>query len=215
MIDSRIPMNGVRLSVAVVAAGIGLVGGVHAQDSAAAVVTNLRAYQSLAGSLGDSLANLLPAADSPRVAVRIAPPDFAWFLQDAVERPFRGRQCVISAIDSARYAVEFGAVEMNVQYSNSRRDGIFGSRVLDRMIVLLARLRLVDRATGTILMAGERKAVFTDTINSSQVERIEHAALPVTRGTVPPEAFFSGIVEPLIIVAAVAVAIFLLFTVRS
>ena len=208
-------MNGVRFSVAVLAAGIGLAGGVHAQDSAAAVVTNLRAYQSLAGSLGDSLANLLPAADSPRVGVRISPPDFAWFLQDAVERPFRGRGCVISAIDSARYGVEFGAVEMNVHYSNLRREGIFGSRVLDRMIVLLARLRLVDRATGALLMAGEKEAVFSDTIGLSQVERMEHAALPVTRGTVPPEDFFSGIVEPLIIVAAVAVAIFLLFTVRS
>ncbi|HEX7572828.1 MAG TPA: hypothetical protein VF514_07020 [Bacteroidota bacterium] len=208
-------MKGLRLLLAVLVAGIGLVPGLHAQDSASAVVTNLRAYQSLAASLGDSLANLLPATDSVRVTVRIAPPDVAWFLQDAVERPFRGRNCVISANDSSRYGVEFGVLEMHVHYSNLRREGIFGSRVLDRMIVLQARLRLVDRVAGTVGSSGERMAVFSDTIGLSQVERIEHAAVPVTRGTIPPEDFFSGIVEPLIMVGAVAVAIFLLFTVRS
>jgi hypothetical protein len=208
-------MKGLRHSLAVLVAGIGLVPGLHAQDSASAVTTNLRVYQSLAASLGDSLANLLSTADSPRVSVRIAPPDVAWFLQDAVERPFRARNCVISASDSTRYSVEFGAVEMNVQYSNLRRPGIFGSRVLDRMVVLLARLRLVDRATGVVVMTGERKAFFSDTIDLSEIERIEHSAVPVTRGTLPPEDFFSGIAEPLVIVGAVAVAIFLLFTVRS
>jgi hypothetical protein len=208
-------MKGLRHSLAVLVAGIGLVPGLRAQDSASAVTTNLRVYQSLAASLGDSLANLLSTADSPRVSVRIAPPDVAWFLQDAVERPFRARNCVISASDSTRYSVEFGAVEMNVQYSNLRRPGIFGSRVLDRMVVLLARLRLVDRATGVVVMTGERKAFFSDTIDLSEIERIEHSAVPVTRGTLPPEDFFSGIAEPLVIVGAVAVAIFLLFTVRS
>jgi hypothetical protein len=208
-------MKGLRHFLAVLVAGIGLFPGLHAQDSASAVATNLRVYQSLAASLADSLANLLSTADSPRVTVRIAPPDVGWFLQDAVEAPFRARNCVISAGDSARYGVEFGAMEMNVQYSNLRRPGIFNSRVLDRMIVLLARLRLVDRATGRVLMSGERKAVLSDTIGLSQVGRIEHTAVPVTRGTIPPEDFFSGIAEPLVIVGAVAVAIFLLFTVRS
>lgn len=208
-------MKGLRHFLAVLVAWTGLVPGLHAQDSASAVATNLRVYQSLAASLGDSLANLTSTVDSPRVTVRIAPPDVAWFLQDAVERPFRARNCIISAGDSARYSVEFGAVEMKVQYSNLRRPGIFGSRVLDRMIVLLARLRLVDRATGVVLMTGERKAFFSDTIDLSEIERIEHSALPVTRGALPPEDFFSGIAEPLVIVGAVAVAIFLLFTVRS
>jgi hypothetical protein len=64
-------------------------------------------------------------------------------------------------------------------------------------------------------MTGERKAAYADTILLSQVESIEQPAIPSTRGTVPPEDFFSGLVEPLVIVGAVAVAIFLLFTVRS
>ena len=118
-------------------------------------------------------------------------------------------------MDSARFAAELGAVELHVQYSNLRRNGIFGSRVLDRSVVLLAHLRLVDRARGRVIMSGEQKEAYADTIGLSQVERIEHAAVPSTRGTIPAEDFFSGIAEPLVIVGAVAVAIFLLFTVRS
>jgi hypothetical protein len=215
MIDSRLRMNGLRRCLAVIVAGISVTPGLLAQDPAPAVPTNMRVYQSLAASLGDSLALLVVSADSPRVAVTVAPADVAWFLQDPVEKPFRLRHCVISTVDSARFAAEFGAVELHVQYSNLRRNGIFGSRVLDRSVVLLARMRLVDRVGGTVLMSGERKGGYTDTIGLSQVEGVEHAAVPCTHGTIPAEDFFSGIAEPLVIVGAVAVAIFLLFTVRS
>ena len=208
-------MKGLRLSLAVLVAWMGVTPALYAQDPAVAVASNLRVYQSLAESLGDSLARMVPAADSSRVNVKIMPPDAAWFLQDAVERPFRAKSIVVAPNDSARYDVEFGAMEMNVKYTNLRRDGIFGPRILDRSVVLVARLRLVDRVPGRPVMTAERRAVFADTIGLSQVEGIEHAYVPATRGTVPPEDFFSGVAEPIVIIGAVAVAIFLLFTVRS
>ena len=207
-------MIGLRQSLAVFVAGAGLAGALHAQDSSS-TATNLRVYQSLAASLGDSIACRLPRADSQRVSVKIAPADVAWFLQDAFERPFRAMNCVIAGNDSARFGVEFGATGMNVQYSNVRREGMFGQRILDREVVLQARLRLVDRFSGTVIVTGERKARFSDTIPLSRVESLEQQAIPSTRGTIPPEDFFSGLVEPLVIVGAIGVAIFLLFTVRS
>ncbi|HMK39561.1 MAG TPA: hypothetical protein VK569_09485, partial [Bacteroidota bacterium] len=92
---------------------------------------------------------------------------------------------------------------------------LFGSQVLDRSVVLLARLRLTDRRREAVLMAEERRAEHSDTIELAQVEGMEHTAIPSTRGQIPSEDFFSGVVEPLVIIGAVAVAIFLLFTVRS
>ena len=207
-------MKGLRHFLFGCVAATGMVQGLYAQDSAA-TATNMRVYQSLAASIADSAAGLVPAADSPRVAVHIAPADVAWFLQDAVERPFRTKGFRISANDSGTYGMDFGAVGMKVRYANVRRNGIFGSRVLDRSVVLTARVRIVDRARGSVLLSGERESSYEDTIPLSQVDVIEHAAVPATRGTLPPEDFFSGLVEPLVIVGAVAVAIFLLFTVRS
>jgi hypothetical protein len=37
----------------------------------------------------------------------------------------------------------------------------------------------------------------------------------VTKGYLPPEGFFSTWAEPLVIIGAIAVAVYLLFTVRS
>jgi hypothetical protein len=37
----------------------------------------------------------------------------------------------------------------------------------------------------------------------------------VTQGTLPGEGFFSSLVEPLVMIGAIAVAVYLLFTVRS
>jgi hypothetical protein len=215
MIDFRIRMKGLRHFPFVCVTAIGMIQGLYAQDTASATATNMRVYQSLAASLADTAALLIPAADSGRIGVKIAPADVGWFLQDAVERPFRARGFRISANDSGGYAMEFGALLMKVRYANVRRDGVFGSRILDRSVVLTARLRLVDRARGSVLLSVEKESSFDDTIPLSQVDVIEHAAVPVTRGTLPPEDFFSGLVEPLVIVGAVAVAIFLLFTVRS
>jgi len=66
-----------------------------------------------------------------------------------------------------------------------------------------------------VIALGERTASFTDTVAVSDVGDIEQASIPVTRGVLPAEDFFSGIAEPLVVVGAIAVAIFLLFTVRS
>ena len=208
-------MRGLRHFLPLMVGGIVLHGGLCAQDTGAAPATNLRIYQLLATSLSDSLATGIPPGDSARVSVRISPADAAWYLQDAVERPFRQRKCVICAGDSGRYSAEFGAVSMSVRYTNVRKEGFFGSRVLDRSIVLAARMRIVDRMKGTVLTSGERQAEFADTVAVSGIEGLEQASIPATRGSVPPEDFLSGIAEPLVIVGAIAVAIFLLFTVRS
>ena len=208
-------MKGQRHSLRSTVAVVALAGVMHAQSAGALLPTNLRIYQTLAASLGDSLAASIPPADSPRVNIHIAPADVAWFLQDDVERAFRERHWEVRAGDSARYDAELGATAMSVRYTNLRRAGIFGPHFVDRTVTLAARTRLTDRRTAIVIALGERTASFTDTVAVSDVGNIEQASIPVTRGVLPAEDFFSGIAEPLVVVAAIAVAIFLLFTVRS
>ena len=208
-------MKGLRHSLPLAVAAVALAGVLRAQPGDAPAPTNLRIYQSLAASLGDSLAASIPPADSPRVNIRIAPADVAWFLQGDIERAFRERHCAIRTGDSARYGAEFGAVDMRVRYANLRRSGLFGPHVVDRIVVLTLRSRLSDRATGVVVAGGEHTAAYTDTVAVSDVGDLEQASIPVTKGVLPGEDFFSGLTEPLVVVGAVAVAIFLLFTVRS
>ena len=208
-------MKALRHSLRSTVAAIALAGVLHAQPAPDALPTNLRIYQTLAASLGDSLAASIPPADTPRVNIRIAPADVAWYLQDGIEGAFRERHCEVRAGDTARFAAEFGAVAMHVRYTDLRRPGVFGAHVVDRMVTLTARTRLTDRRDGRVIASGEHTASYTDTVPVAAVGGLEQASIPVTRGTLPAEDFFSGIAEPLVVVGAVAVAIFLLFTVRS
>jgi len=208
-------MKGLRHSLRSTVAAIACAGALHAQSAGTPAPTNLRIYQMLAASLGDSLAASIPPADTPRVNVHISPADVAWFLQDDVERAFTARHCAVLGGDSARYGAELGATAMHVRYTNLRRAGLFGSHVVDRTVTLQARTRLTDRRGGLVIAGGEHTVSHADTVAASDVGQIEQASIPVTRGVLPAEDFFSGIAEPLVVVGAIAVAIFLLFTVRS
>lgn len=199
--------------IPVLLAGIAL--NVHAQDTTVSVPTNLRIYQSLVAELADTLASAVAPTDSATVSVRVYPADVVWFLHEPATRPFIVRGFKLSIADTARYGAELGALEMRVRYSNLRRKGFFGAHILDRSVTIQGALRLVDRRSGNIVITGDRLATYADVIEVSGIESIEHPALPMTHGSVPAEDFFSGLAEPLIVIGAVAVAVYLLFTVRS
>jgi hypothetical protein len=61
----------------------------------------------------------------------------------------------------------------------------------------------------------ETQETWSDTVDASDLDRIEQPGLPVTRADVPPSGFFDTLAEPLIAISAVAVAVYLLFTIRS
>ena len=187
----------------------------RSQDTVDTPPTNLRIFLTLAAQLADTLAVSAGRVDSATVSVRVYPGDVVWFLHEPTTRPFLRQGFRLIIADTARYGAELGAIDMHVRYSNLRRTGIFGSHILDRSVSIIGELRLIDRRSGTILLAGDRSASYSDVIEVSQVEAVEQPSLPVTHGTVPAEDFFSGLAEPLVIIGAVAVAVYLLFTVRS
>jgi hypothetical protein len=186
-----------------------------AQDPASAVLPNLKLYQALAGVIADSVARARPAVDTASVRISVSPGEVRWILEEPVAKAFRNRGWGVVISDSARFLVEFGALAMNVKYENVRRPGIFASRVVDRTVRLGAQVRVADRATGVVLSAEEKSAEHADTVELSMIESLETSWVPATRGTVPAEGFLSGWAEPLIVIGSVAVAIYLLFTVRS
>ena len=186
MIHRRGRVKALRHSLRSTVAAVALAGAMHAQSAGTPAPTNLRIYQTLAASLGDSLATSIPPADTPRVNVHISPADVAWFLQDDVERAFRGRHCEVHAGDSARYNAEMGATGMHVRYTNLRRSGLFGPHLVDRTVTLEARTRLTDRRADLVLASGEHTASFTDTVAVSDVGQLEQASIPYSRQVAQP-----------------------------
>jgi hypothetical protein len=55
----------------------------------------------------------------------------------------------------------------------------------------------------------------TDTVQYSRISSLENTSFPFTKGEIPAEPLFSTIFEPILIVGAAAVSVYLFFTVRS
>jgi hypothetical protein len=75
--------------------------------------------------------------------------------------------------------------------------------------------KLVDKQTGILMVNKEFREVMVDTVRMAEIPTLEDPNVPQTQGTRPSEGFFSSLAEPLIMLGAVAVAVYLLFTVRS
>jgi hypothetical protein len=180
-----------------------------------ATTTNMRAYQLLAGRIGDSLNAEIPARDTSRVFLSVKPEASAWLVQGDISEAIRkGGHTVVVAMPAA-FQADLGILDMRVSYRNPRTEGMFTGKVVDREVALSIEARLVDQRSGVVTLTREFREALRDTVSISAVPTLEDMNVPVTQGTLPGEGFFSSLVEPLVMLGAIAVAVYLLFTVRS
>ena len=97
-----------------------------------------------------------------------------------------------------------------VGYTQPERDGLFGDFFTER----------TTQVSGNYLFTGQSSVVDfnltkKDTINVEDVEKFENRSYPFTRGDLPPEPFFSSLLEPIVAIGAAAVTVILFFSVRS
>jgi hypothetical protein len=183
------------------------------QSGEPSLLTNLEILQQLGRQVADSVAKKVGTGDTVRVEVR--PAEHAWFLQQGILAAFEGGGKIINQSSGSRYVVELGLLSARIAYIDKRRPGLFDARVVDRVATLDMDARIVDRVTGGILLNQTVSEARRDTIAAGDIERFENPAIPVTHGAPPDEGFFNSILEPFVVVGAVAVAVYLLFHVRS
>lgn len=177
--------------------------------------TNLEVYRLLASRIGDSLNSRIPSRDSVRVLLSVRPEATAWLWQGEIAQALQkdGRTIVVAL--PALFQAELGVLEMRVAYGNVRTEGLFRGKVADREVLLRVAATLVDHSSGAVTLSQEYREALRDTIHLSEIPGLEDPNVPVTQGALPQEGFFSSLVEPLVMLGAVAVAVYLLFTVRS
>jgi hypothetical protein len=176
--------------------------------------TNLQIFRSLGARIaGLSLAEVRQG-DSSTVQLTVLPRETGWVIEDAVVGALIRQNFKTVDVNGA-YRAEFGILELRVGYENVRRDGLFGPRIVDRTVRVSLHSKLFDQRSGTVVFSRDMTEEHRDTVLVSGVERLESVALPATRGQLPPEGFFSTIAEPIVVLGTVAVAVILLFTVRS
>lgn len=171
--------------------------------------------EELAGEAGRELTPALPGDTTSTVVLAVEPAENTWFVEAGFMKGLAPRTVLREPGRQAATSVSVGIKSMGVAYENVRRDGLFGSRVVTRTAFLEADVVVSDRASGEIVHRAAVLRTRRDDVPVDDISRLEEPGLTWTTGTVPPEGFFSSILEPLITVGAIAVAVILLFTVRS
>ena len=97
-----------------------------------------------------------------------------------------------------------------VGYSEPEKDGIFGDFLTERTIELSGNYFISNQS-----QVKDFKLTVKDTIDVEDVEEVENRSFPFTQGDLPPEPFFSSLLEPIVAIGAAAVTIILFFSVRS
>lgn len=97
-----------------------------------------------------------------------------------------------------------------VGYSEPEKDGIFGDFLTERTVELSGNYFISNQSD-----IEDFKLIIKDKVNVEDVEEIENRSYPFTQGELPPEPFFSSILEPVVAIGAAAVVIILFFSVRS
>lgn len=176
---------------------------------------NLTILQQRMRAVADSVLamNALQAGGSIRAEIQ--PPAIAWYLEQQVIDAARGAGLIYSAAAEARYDLRIGIEHAGVAYEDMRRTWLLGGQVTDRVISLRGTARLTDAGQGTVLEARHFATAVRDTVPAVTLDQLETPGIPATRGVRPGSGFFSSLVEPIVMIGSIAVAIYLLFTVRS
>lgn len=177
--------------------------------------TNLDLIRVLAGEIATRVVDESKIPGGERVQIVIQPRESSWFVDGAVVEAVQKAQLTVMDNASARFLIEFGFDKASVEYENIRRNGLFGGKYVDRLVRLRLTAKAVDRQTGLLLLSSDFEKTLVDTIELSAISQVENNEVSMTKGTLPREGFFSNFAEPLIIIGSIAVAVTLLFTVRS
>ncbi len=177
-----------------------------------APTNNLDVVQRLASDIGRTVSQRLGRTDTVRF--RFHPQELAWYVVSGVRTGFSDRGFPTITDGNAETTGEFSLHDLSIRYEEPRGDAVFGERVVDRLVVLSLDVTVIRQ--GTTLISNERfSETARDTVRMDDIERIENVLIPASKGAMESDGFFSTILEPVALIGAIGVAVFLLFHVRS
>ncbi len=174
---------------------------------------NLQVFQRLAFEIGSDLGLRLARGAASVGGVTVFPRDIGVFLEQELARGLGIPVVPTPERDSAGLRLEFGITQARVLLEDIRREGFLGPRIADRVIVLAGRAKASGEG-----IAGAYYDVtcsLRDTVLLSAVGSLETPELSFTKAAMPRLGFFDSLLEPVVVLGAVGVAVYLLFAIRS
>ncbi|MBI3364713.1 MAG: hypothetical protein HY033_07375 [Ignavibacteriae bacterium] len=159
----------------------------------------------------------IPAGDT--LSVRIPGEGDGVFVQAPLVQSLResGRTIFLHAdsLPAKNYSLDVSASRLSVRYNDMYRDGFLGSKKVRRTISSSVTCQVVKTATKEVMLSSSLSRELTDTVLVDDISGLERGTPAGGRGELPSEGFFDRALEPLMIIGATGVAVYLFFHVRS
>ncbi len=188
--------------------------------------TNLEVFQNILVKLSKDIAAQSKFEAGDRVAVKIQPADESWLVEQSLTAALRELGVMVFAdsfpksdqparATTPRYSLNAMVVNMQIHYDTPFHDGIFGPEKVRRTAAVSLAYQSADEETKEIRSSRTLLDDDVDTVSVGEISTLEQPALKSTHAILPDASALDRFMEPLIIVGATAVAVYLFFHVRS
>lgn len=116
---------------------------------------------------------------------------------------------------SSEMTLEITVRGSSVLYGEVFTEYFLGTRKTERIVSLNINAFVISQSDGKVIWSKQFLESLIDTVNYSEMERLNDSTLPLTDYKKAELSFFDSILEPAIVTIASGVAIYLFFTIRS
>jgi hypothetical protein len=189
------------------------------ENNPAPTRTNLEIMQSLIGRITRDVIGHSGIPGGDTVLFRIQSGPDSWIVQNAMLAELRtsGYPVLLPADSGAQrgYAMHIQSSELRVRYDDMYHDGFLGARKARRTVSAAVTCEVVNPGSHEVLYSGAPAAEAADTVRVDEVANLELASARSTHAELPAETFPDRVFEPLVIIGATGIAVYLFFHVRS
>lgn len=173
------------------------------------VESNLSITQKLIDSSSVLITKVLSNTD--KIKLEITTPPNLVYLHNSILKSFSEN---ITLSDSASILIiKYSLDKVEVAYTNLEKENVLGNYNAERNIKISGSYIIFKN--GESFLSDNFILGHKDNYLIEELSELENPALPFTQGKIPSEPLLSGLFEPIIAVSAIAVSIYLLFSVRS
>ena len=193
-------------------------GGAEGQESRSPIPTNLELYGQNVDAIGDSLISTMPRNGDRTIVVKVRGGGDSWIVENGLMGSLRRRGFTVRASsDEAVNSIllDLNVVEQKVTYRELEDDASDGKQNIERSVSTILAAKMFQRSTGEVYFGGTIGKSSKDRVARDDIPGAENDQIKATQGTLPSDGFMKKILEPAVIISATAIAIYLLFSVRS
>ena len=190
------------------------------QSQRTIVFTNLELIQKVIQQMTDDILTSAHLNPGDSVSVNIPPQECAWIVEQAIVTKMKSNSIIVfsqqESYASVPFLFEVRPVVVQLHYPRIFKDEISKSNLVEREVIAHLSCQIENRRTGEIVYSASLSRNSRDTITVDDVNLAEQGCVKVTHAELPAdENILDKIVEPFVIIGATAVAIYLLFHIRS